>query len=47
VTLHFTDIGGEFNGSTFPKKNLIMSTYIKVANQKFKPIRQAKILMLV
>jgi hypothetical protein len=40
VTLHFTDIGGEFNGSTFPKKNLIMSTYIKVANQKFKPIRQ-------
>ena len=40
VTLHFKDTGGEFNGSTFPKKNLIMSTYIKVANQKFKPVRQ-------
>lgn len=39
-TLIFTDSGGEFNGNTFPKKNLIMSSYIKVANQKFKPVRQ-------
>jgi len=40
VTLHFKDANGQFNGSTFPKKNLIMSTYIKVLNQKFKPVRQ-------
>ena len=40
VTLHFVDSGGEFNGNTFPKKNLLMSSYIKIANQKFKPVRQ-------
>jgi len=40
VTLNFIDPGGEFSGSTFPKKNLVMSTYVKVINQKFKPLRQ-------
>jgi hypothetical protein len=40
VTLIFTDASGEFNGNSFPKTNMIMSSYIKVANEKFKPLRQ-------
>jgi hypothetical protein len=40
VTLVFVDASGEFNGSSFPKTNMIMSSYIKVGNDKFKPLRQ-------
>lgn len=40
MTLIFVDESGEFNGNSFPKTNMIASSYVKVANGKFKPLRQ-------
>lgn len=39
VTLIFIDSTGEFNGTRFPKRDQVMSSYIKTANDKFKPLR--------
>lgn len=39
VTLVFVDATGEFNGIRFPKRDQVMSSYIKTANDRFKPIR--------
>ena len=39
ITMMFTDMTGEFGGSTFPKKNLRLSIYIKSPNTKLMPIR--------
>ena len=40
MTLIFVDDSGEFNGNSFPKTNMVASSYVKVANGKFKPLRQ-------
>lgn len=40
VSLVFVDAAGEFNGTAFPKNNMIMSVYVKTSNSKFLPLRQ-------
>lgn len=39
ISLTFKDDLGEFAGDYFPKTNLIMNVYLKVSNEKLKPIR--------
>ena len=39
ISMTFIDGMGEYAGDYFPKTNLIMNVYMKVGNDKFKPIR--------
>ena len=39
ISMTFVDSTGKFAGDFFPKTNLILETYIKVANEKLKPFR--------
>lgn len=39
LKLIFTDYIGEFSGSAFPKRNLMIAVYIASASEKLKPVR--------